>query len=369
MEPTDSSGIQAIAEQAVVLAENVSASARSAYEELPYPASKSLKLLAESVVILRNTLPVNSEEPGPVLEWTERVAQQVRGVAGVFDSAPLDIPPSVADALNNAAQAAKQLLMNLEQISVPLALGVDAEGLGAAPKAPMNLEEQLGNASSKLIELEGRIAEKGKEIDGDIETLRRSLSSLGGEISARLEAADQLTEDARDKIEARNDEIDSVVGALTGRALNGDYQRLADDESRNSRQYRRVALLLMAGMVGVTTISFLVSLEGPVAWSAFALRFSLVFVISVPAAYCARQSAIHRNRQLELEKTALQLASLNPFIAPLDEEQRNTVRLRMAEHVFSASVENSPATRRADPSELLPVTDLLAKIGTVARPD
>ena len=67
------------------------------------------------------------------------------------------------------------------------------------------------------------------------------------------------------------------------------------------------------------------------------IKTCISLVLSVPAAYLAREADKHRAKYNDYKKTAMDLKSINPYTDSLPEDQKNTLKAEMANRLFNKS--------------------------------
>ena len=91
----------------------------------------------------------------------------------------------------------------------------------------------------------------------------------------------------------------------------------------------------MALIVGIAGYSFIESMHQSFDLSNSLLRLGLVFLLSVPAAYLARESTKHRQQQYTHLQTSLDLKAINPYIASLPDEEQHKIKSEIAQRIFA----------------------------------
>lgn len=75
--------------------------------------------------------------------------------------------------------------------------------------------------------------------------------------------------------------------------------------------------------------------------SEIAARIAISLILSIPAAYLTRESAKHRQQHYRHRAAALDLATIDPFLASMPEDKRNELKLEIAKRLF-AQTEATP---------------------------
>ncbi|WP_162598429.1 hypothetical protein [Vibrio rumoiensis] len=119
-----------------------------------------------------------------------------------------------------------------------------------------------------------------------------------------------------------------------GVEFGGNYQNIANTEKSAADIWRRIALGLMIGMVLIIGITIFISAANGFDWKLALFRIGAAFVLAIPAAYAAKESAKHRALENHNRRAELELASLDPYLEKLPEETRNKVKEELTKQFF-----------------------------------
>ncbi len=161
------------------------------------------------------------------------------------------------------------------------------------------------------------------------------VNSLEEKVRENLERAASLYENGLSEISGRRNEIEQILGHVSGRAIAGDYENSAIAEKRIANYLRYGSILCMALITIAVGYSFWESTQRDFQWEISLVRFTLIFLLSVPAAYLARESAKHRSQQYAHLQTSLDLKAISPFLASLPEEEQHKLKIAIASKIFS----------------------------------
>lgn len=92
----------------------------------------------------------------------------------------------------------------------------------------------------------------------------------------------------------------------------------------------------MLTIVVVVGYSFLETTSADFQWQKSLFRIVLAMLLSVPAAYLARESAKHREQQYRHLQTSLDLKTISPYIASLPDEEQHKIKSEVASRLFAA---------------------------------
>ncbi len=166
-----------------------------------------------------------------------------------------------------------------------------------------------------------------EKFDASIADSKEKLNNVSEDLSAKADGVISELENLKEKAER-------LVHVIANTGMVGGYQRVANEERRVGRFWDGVSLLSLAGMVGFAIYAFHGTFEdfNP---GVFLARFGVVLTFAALAGYGARQADKHhkverRNRRVELE-----LASIDPFLAELPDDERNQVKAAVADRLFA----------------------------------
>ena len=180
------------------------------------------------------------------------------------------------------------------------------------------IKKLLGENESRINDLSGRI----NKIHSDSET--------------ELEKISTLYENALIDLESKEEQINEILGHVSGRAIAGDFETSAAEEKSMANILRYVSLGCMAIIVGVVGYSFWETTTSDFQWQNSVFRMVLAIMLSVPAAYLARESAKHREKQYSHLQTSLDLKAITPYIASLPDDEQNKIKVEVASKLFAA---------------------------------
>jgi hypothetical protein len=173
------------------------------------------------------------------------------------------------------------------------------------------------------------------EVDETRAAVQRSLQQLQAAVKDPVQRAQQEYEASRKELEQRRQEVNSLVGLVSQAAVSGSFEESAMSERKTANWLRTAAIVLMGCIVALVGYSFFEARTGTINWDAAAYRAGLAFILSIPSAYLARESAKHRQQQYSYQQTALDLKALDPYLASLPIEQQNKIKLDISYRIFS----------------------------------
>jgi len=181
----------------------------------------------------------------------------------------------------------------------------------------LHAAEELKNTRLKLAEVEQEIIDLNRLAENEALNARNALK----------EAKQYLTE--------KRKEVDDLVEDTASEIIASDYKQSAAAEKKIADYFRYGAIACMAVIFLIITDATLSTLSADFDWHKTLTRVMLVFLLSVPAAYLARESAKHREQQYNFHQTSLDTKAISPFISTLPEDEQHKIKSVLAAKLFA----------------------------------
>lgn len=178
--------------------------------------------------------------------------------------------------------------------------------------------------NDRLYELEQKINRITIE-NGNLEKLVKEQSTM---------IEDQFYDSIK-YLDEKKKEVEDVVGLIAEKSVAGSYEISASEERSNANWLRGIAITFMIMIVVVIGYTLVESVTPKFSIEIAALRISFALILSIPAAYLARESAKHRQQQYTHLQTSLDLKAITPYIASLPTDTQNKLKEEMASRIFS----------------------------------
>lgn len=166
-----------------------------------------------------------------------------------------------------------------------------------------------------------------------------------------------------------NDDAAKVFGVVVNTLQAGAYSSYANEEKKNANTLRWSAIALMLTGVAVLVVpeiyKFINSLAGyKLDWKLTLGRIPFSLILFVPAFYLARESNKHRNTEILNRRRELILSTIDPYLALLDDDKTQEIKLEIAKGIFSDSnLTNESKSSSAEASNILSqVTNLIKQM-------
>lgn len=142
-------------------------------------------------------------------------------------------------------------------------------------------------------------------------------------------------QDAKNYLSEKRKEIDGLLEDSASQIIAGDYKKSAAIEKKAADLFRISAISCMALICIILTEITLSTLNSDLDWKRALARISIAFLLSVPAAYLARESAKHREQQYHFQQTSLDTKAIAPFISSLPDEEQHKIKSAVATKLFA----------------------------------
>lgn len=199
-----------------------------------------------------------------------------------------------------------------------------------------SIKNNLKKISNDHIVHDQRIKKLLNESESNAVKLSGKIEKLEREVKNEIEKITSLYKEAQDEINSKKKQIDDILGHVSGRAIAGDFEASSAEEKKMADWLRYTSLGCMAVIVAVVCYSFWETTTAEFQWQKSVFRMVLAVMLSVPAAYLARESAKHREQQYNHLQTSLDLKAISPYIASLPVDEQHKIKIEIASRLFAA---------------------------------
>ena len=196
-------------------------------------------------------------------------------------------------------------------------------------------EEKIINLSLEQEKLAQRINKETALNETRLVELEKKIDELVDKADIEIQKITSAYSDGLSEIEIKKTEINDILGHVSGRAVAGDYENSAAEERKMADWLRAGSLFCMALIAASLGYSFWETISTEFNWQKSIFRITLTFLLSVPAAYLARESAKHREQQYQHLQTSLDLKAISPFMASLPEDEQHKIKIAIASKIFA----------------------------------
>lgn len=194
--------------------------------------------------------------------------------------------------------------------------------------AELSLNERMPELNGEHRKIIERCVSKVANLELYVERLEES-------VIAELDKSRDIYNNALDEFSKNKQDIDKLLGVISGTAVAGSYEQSAKNEIRSADFLRAASVVLMCFVVILVAMSFYDINSGLATLESAIFKIGLIFLVSVPAAYLARESSRHRMMYYEYIQRALDLRAFDPYIASLPNEEQSRLKSEMTVGFFS----------------------------------
>lgn len=200
-----------------------------------------------------------------------------------------------------------------------------------------NVDNQINVFHQKVSEINTRFNEQQQQINQLSSNFTGNFNQLISRINKEFEEEKKkTTEQANElvnKISSKLEEAGRIVTIISNSGIAGNYHKNAESHKEQANTWRIVAITFM--VAGIIYMAITVWNIDDYEWHTSLLRILAGFLIIYPAQYSAWQSKIHRDQEIYNKKMELDLASIDPFIAPFDEKKKQEIKEKLVDRYFN----------------------------------
>ena len=212
----------------------------------------------------------------------------------------------------------------------------------AATKSEQARQAEFDAAEKERAEASEKAAEDAAKLHKDLVT------KLEGDSKAIVDAMEKLKTHAQ-----------KVVGIISDTGMAHGYQKTANEERAEAAVWKKVAAGSLIVWIAIGVAFFMLTYDKDLTWAAVARQFLISTPFVLLAGFAAMQVSRHQKNERGLRQAELEIASLDPFLATLDDKERNEVKKEFATRYFGQR-EVEAKHESSDP-KLLDLATSLAK--------
>lgn len=151
------------------------------------------------------------------------------------------------------------------------------------------------------------------------------------ELVAQLEGNSKAITDAMEKLKTH---AQKLVGIISDTGMAHGYQKTANEERTEAAVWKKVAACALIVWIMIGVVFFLLTYDKDLTWAAVARQFLISTPFVLLAGFAAMQVSLHQKNERRLRQAELEIASLDPFLATLEDKERNEVKKEFATRYF-----------------------------------
>lgn len=213
---------------------------------------------------------------------------------------------------------------------------IDSQGHNVSLASYQSVKNNLKKLANNHLEHDQRIKKLLSESESSASNLSSRIEKIERDAKVEIDKISSLYKDSLIELDSKKQQIDELLGHASGRAIAGDFETSSAEEKKMANWLRYASLGCMAIIVIVVGYSFWETTTPEFQWQNSTFRIVLAIMLSVPAAYLARESAKHREQQYSHLQTSLDLKAITPYIASLPIDEQHKIKVEIASRLFAA---------------------------------
>jgi uncharacterized protein YhaN len=161
-------------------------------------------------------------------------------------------------------------------------------------------------------------------------------------------------------LEAQKAHVQKLVGIISDTGMAHGFQKTADAEQKEANTWKRIAAWSLVAWIVIGCIFFALTYDKDLTLAAVARQFLISTPFVLLSGFAAMQVSRHQKNERQMRQTELEIASIDPFLATLDDADRNEVKREFATRFFGQREVNE--TPDPTPSNLIDLTAALVKV-------
>jgi len=188
--------------------------------------------------------------------------------------------------------------------------------------------------NEEMLKLQDSIQKVIREVHAELDTAKNHVNT---EVKNTILQAHSDIQELLETITIHKDKAEEMLGIISASAMSGGYKEVADVEGKRAFGWHIIGIFAAIGLIGFAIYAFRETLSINVKWSVFGARIFVASSFALLAAYSERQANKHRHVERVNRRWQLILASVNPYLADLDESDQKVIKKSVAESVFTSA--------------------------------
>ncbi|SNB59430.1 hypothetical protein SAMN04487880_3634 [Marinobacter sp. es.042] len=200
-----------------------------------------------------------------------------------------------------------------------------------------DLYQKMNAATSQNNQALSDIEERISDIRGELSSISSTTDKMKSVLEETFENADKFIEQSIKSLKEKEVKAEELLELISRDTISGSYQQSAAAERKVANVLRGLSLFFMILMTVVMGITMWESVNDTITIQDSIFRIAIVMILSIPAAYLAKESSRHRMLETNHHRVSLELKSVDPYLSSLPEEKRNEIKERLANKIFMGS--------------------------------
>lgn len=207
------------------------------------------------------------------------------------------------------------------------------ENTAAFQAVQTKLDAAITQATAYYDEDDDRHEEQVKRFDTEFEALKTEIDT------AAKEAASTTAAQAKEMIKNLQEHLDtakSLVEMIGEVTMTGHYQKNASEQKKAADNWRIATVVVTALTVAwaVGLAAYGLSHRADRDWFDYVSRIGVTVTLAALAGYLGTQARTHRRRETNYRALELELATLDPFLSSMSDDERHRIKAHLAMRYF-----------------------------------
>lgn len=209
------------------------------------------------------------------------------------------------------------------------------------------------NEEGRQLSFEAAQKQRDELEKSNAEAAKESHSNLIAELKSN-------TNETISTIEQQKIHAQKLVGIISNTGMAYGFQANANKERDEANTWKNVAALSLIAWIFIGGIFFALTYDKDLTFAAVARQFLLSTPFVLLAGFAALQVNRHQKNERQMRQAELEIASIDPFLATLSDEDRNEVKREFANRYFGQK--ETEHKQEPSPSNLIELAGTLAKL-------
>jgi hypothetical protein len=137
-----------------------------------------------------------------------------------------------------------------------------------------------------------------------------------------------------DELQAQKTHAEKLIGIITDTGMAYGYQKTANEENTRAALWKFIAAGSMVVWIVIGVVFFYFTYDKDLTWPTVIRQMLISTPFILLASFAALQVSSHQKNERGLRQAELELASIDPFLATLPDNERNDVKREFATRYF-----------------------------------
>lgn len=197
------------------------------------------------------------------------------------------------------------------------------------------LDRTIDRYSKKEAELLNRLNRNETKIKEYEKTAKDSISTIDNLIKSAEAHLGENLKGFQIEIGEKTKDLGEHIALVTGQSIATDYSLKSTAEGKTASLLRLCSIFLMLLTFYLAYNLFNDTTPTQITIPFVVNKVALLLLLSIPAAYLAKESARHRNKQFDYTQAQLDLSGVDPYIASLPRDKQIELKMELAKSIFA----------------------------------